>query len=181
MKNPAGLSDEDLIIQVRDKNQELYSQVIDRYQAKLLRYAVNLAGDDQLAQDIVQNAFIKAFINLKSFNPKLKFSSWIYRIVHNEAVNLLKKRQPLPLSEKIDFASSENIENEFIKKELKIHARRCLNKMELKYREPLTLFFFEERTYTEISDILRLPVNTVGTRINRAKVIMKKLCQNLIK
>ena len=69
------------------------------------------------------------------------------------------------------------LEEELIKKELQAHAHHCLRQMPLIYREVLSLYFLEERSYEEISDILRIPIGTVGTRINRAKVLMKKICQ----
>lgn len=181
IKNPAGLSDENLIRQIRESHRELYSEIINRYQTKLIRYAVHLSGDRYQAEDIVQNALIKAYINLNSFNLKRKFSSWIYRIVHNEAINQLKQHKKILPLDNIDFDSGVNLENELIKKELKTYARNCLKQMDLKYREPLSLHFLEEKSYDEISEILRLPVSTVGTRINRAKIIMKKICQKLKK
>jgi len=85
------LSDEGLVGLVRSKDQELYAVLMRRYQAKLLRYANYLVRNNQRAEDVVQEAFIKAFVNLQGFNTKKKFSSWIYRIVHNEAINQLKK------------------------------------------------------------------------------------------
>ena len=55
--------------------------------------------------------------------------------------------------------------------------KKCLEEIPLLYREPLSLYFLEDKTYGEISDILRIPIGTVGTRINRAKIIMKQKCQ----
>ena len=72
---------------VRTKDQELYGEVVRRYQDKLLRYADYLMQNESRAADVTQNAFIKAFINLNSFDTGKKFSSWIYRITHNEAIN----------------------------------------------------------------------------------------------
>jgi RNA polymerase sigma-70 factor (ECF subfamily) len=128
----------------------------------------------------VQNTFIKAFINLNSFNTKKKFSTWIYRITHNEAINeVLKHKNEIPILEDMDFESNENIELDFSRNETKEKIRNCLAKIPLIYSEPLSLFFLEEKSYEEISDILRLAIGTVGTRINRAKILMKKICQTI--
>lgn len=78
---------------VRSSNHDFYAVIIKRYENKLLRYATNLIKDRDKAVDIIQQSFIKAFINLKSFNIKKNFSNWIYRIVHNEGINVLKKYQ----------------------------------------------------------------------------------------
>lgn len=176
------LSDEKLVGFIREKDKEVYAEIIKRYQTKLLRYVIYLINDEDKAADVVQDTFIKAYINLKGFDVKKTFSSWIYRIAHNEAINIIKKdKQNLPLDETIDFESEINLEDDFIKKELQRHAQKCLKQIPLIYREPLTLYFLEEKSYEEISDILRLPMGTVGTRINRAKALMKKICQMIKK
>ena len=180
MKDLKKLKDEQIVEIVRTKDKELYLEIVLRYQEKLLRYAINLIQDRPKAEDAVQESFIKAFINLNSFNLKMKFSSWIYRIVHNQVMNTFNKyKKELPLLDNIDFDSEKNLELDFTKKEIQEKVNRCINKMSFIYSEPLSLYYIEEKSYEEISDILRLPVGTVGTRINRAKVMMKKICQNI--
>ncbi len=172
------LSDEEVVEITRTKNKEAYAEVIKRYQAKLMRYAKYLVSDDEKASDVAQDAFIKAYINLNSFDTKRKFSSWIYRIVHNEAMNLINKyKKEKPLFENIDFDSGINIEEEYTQNEVRKMVKNCLEEMSLLYREPLSLYYLEEKSYKEISDILRIPIGTVGTRINRAKLIMRQICQ----
>jgi RNA polymerase sigma-70 factor (ECF subfamily) len=172
------LSDKEIVEKVRTSDQELYAVIIDRYQKKLIRYAYNLIKNEDKAVDIVQESFIKAFINLNDFNIEKKFSSWIYRIVHNQAINLAKKYQKeTPLLENWDFKSDDNIESDFEEKETIERVERCLKEIPLLYSEPLSLYYIDEKSYEEISDILRIPMGTVATRINRAKKIMKNICQ----
>lgn len=173
-------TDEELADYVRNNDQEAYSEIVLRYQNKLLRYANNLIHDEMKAVDIVQNSLIKAFINLNNFDKKKKLSSWLYRIVHNEAINLaLKHQKEIPIAEGVDFQSSENLETDIINKENQIMVQNCLDNIPIIYSEPLSLYYLEEKSYEEISDILRLPINTIGTRIRRAKKLMKKICQKL--
>jgi RNA polymerase sigma-70 factor (ECF subfamily) len=180
MKDLTKLPDEKIIEMVRQKDKELYIHIIRRYQEKLIRYANYLTDDEHNAADIVQESFIKAYINLNGFDIKKKFSSWIYRIVHNEAMNLINRRKKqVSLNEDKDFDSGIYIEEALIKKELKNHTHNCLNQMPIIYSEPLSLYYLEEKSYEEISDILRIPIGTVGTRINRAKILMKKICQKI--
>lgn len=179
MKLKEQLSDEIIVEQIRSVDQELYVLLVERYQHKLLRYAQSLMHDEHKATDVVQEAFIKAFINLQGFNTQKKFSSWIYRIVHNEAMNSIKKYQKeVSLPEDFDFASNENIEADFEQKELVVAVQARLQELPLIYAEPLALRYLEEKSYEEISDILHLPMGTVAIRINRAKILMKHLCQN---
>lgn len=180
MKDLKKLKDEQIVEIVRAKDKELYLELVSRYQEKLLRYAMYLIQDKTKAADSVQESFIKAFINLNSFNLKMKFSSWIYRIVHNQVMDEFdKNKKELPLLENVDFDSGKNLELDLSKKETRERVNKCINKMSIMYSEPLSLHYLEEKSYEEISDILRLPVGTVGTRINRAKVMMKKICQNI--
>jgi len=180
MKDIQKLSDEKIIRLIREKDKELYVHIIKRYQDKLMRYANYLVKDENNAADIVQESFIKTFINLNGFDTNKKFSSWIYRIVHNEAMNLVNKHtKEISLFKNATYDSGINIEDGFIKKELENRTHNCLYKMPVIYREPLSLYFLEEKSYEEISDILRIPIGTVGTRINRAKVLMKKICQKI--
>ncbi len=172
------LSDEEIIEKVISNDQEFYAVIIERYQKKLLRYASNLIKDEEKAIDAVQESFIKAFINLKGFDTKKKFSSWIYRIVHNESINIVKKHyKEISLPEGIDFKSEENIEAEFEQKELAGEIEKCLGEMPLLYSEPIELYYIESKSYQEISDILKIPIGTVATRISRAKILIKKLCK----
>lgn len=177
MEDLKHLTDERIAEHVRTKDQEAYLEIMRRYQGKLMRYANVLTQDEMKSADIVQNSFLKAFVNLNSFDAKMKFSTWIYRIVHNEAMNeIAKYRRETPMLDGIDFGSGENIEADFTKKESQEMVRGCLSRMPVMYSEPLSLFYFEEKSYEEISDILRVPIGTVGTRISRAKALMKKLC-----
>ena len=172
------LTDEEVVEKVRLENQEFYAYLMERYQSKLLRYANNLVKDEHRAKDVVQETFIKAFINLNGFDQKKKFSSWIYRIVHNEALNVLKKyHKELPMLPDFDFESAEDLEKDFSQKEITATVEKCLAKLPLTYSEPLALYYIEEKSYEEIGDILKLPQGTVATRISRAKLLMKKVCQ----
>ncbi|HNU76361.1 MAG TPA: sigma-70 family RNA polymerase sigma factor [bacterium] len=178
MENIETKTDEEIVELIRNENKELYGQIIKRYQDKLIRYAEYIIGDHDKASDAVQESFIKAYINLNGFDVKKKFSSWIYRIVHNEAINLIDKNKKIvKLDPDIDFDSGVNIEDSYIKEELVSRAHNCLETMDINYREPLSLYYIENKSYEEISDILRIPMGTVAVRINRAKIILKKICQ----
>ncbi|KKQ26411.1 MAG: RNA polymerase sigma factor [Microgenomates group bacterium GW2011_GWC1_37_12b] len=167
-----------LVELVRNKDRELYSEIIRRYQNKLMRYSRYLINDEDKAADVVQETFIKAFINLNGFDTKKKFSSWLYRISHNEAMNAVKKyHKEAPLDLDFDIPSTDDVEGEFDKKEIVQKAHSCLDLMPIMYSEPLALYYLDEKSYEEISDILRIPIGTVGTRINRARALMKKVCQ----
>lgn len=172
------LTDEELVEKVRSSDRDVYAVIIERYKGKLLRYVTSLVNDRDRASHIVQDSLVKAYINLNSFNTKRKFSSWIYRIAHNEAINSIKKNQKeFFILEDFEFPSEEDIERDFEQKETAVHVEKCLNSIPLIYSEPLSLYYLSEKSYEEISDILRLPMGTVAIRISRAKKLMKHICQ----
>jgi RNA polymerase sigma-70 factor (ECF subfamily) len=177
MKNISEKRDEKIVEIVRKKDKEIYREIINRYEDKLLRYVGYMIVGDVEAAEVVQETFIKAYININSFNTRKKFSSWIYRIAHNEAMNRIKRYKKTMSLEGVDFDSGVDLENDFIVKELRSDAHKCLRQMPVIYSEPLTLYFLEDKTYEEIGDILRIPVGTVGARISRGKEVMKRICQ----
>ena len=173
------LSDEELVIRITAGDNELYSEIVQRYQVKLVRYVTNiLNGNNAAAQDVVQETFIKAFVNLRSFKVDRKFSSWVYRIAHNEAMNYIKKHKREVQHDDEEWESRlvderptqvEEVDKMFSNKLVK----RSLAKLDLKYREPLMLYIYYGNSYEEIGEILKMPRATVGVRISRAKDKLK--------
>src|SRR3954470_6961664 len=96
-------TDEQIALAVQSGRSEKFGELVERYEAKLLRYARKFLLDPEDAQDIVQDIFIKAYENLQSFDATRRFSPWIYRIAHNEFVNALKKRESRKTIFTIDF------------------------------------------------------------------------------
>ncbi len=178
MSDTLKLTDEEIVEKVRSDDADVYAVIIERYRNKLLRYATNLVRDEDKAESIVQDAFIKGYVNLNGFDIKKKFSSWIYRIVHNEAMNEVKKhQQEVPILDDFDFESEEDTMKEFEQKETAVYVEKCLSLIPLIYSEPLSLYYLDEKSYEEISDILRIPMGTVAIRISRAKKLMRNICQ----
>ena len=171
------MNDEQLIEKIK-KRPEIFEEIIDRYQKKLERYVFYLIGQKNEVDDLVQEVFIKVYINLNGFDTKKKFSSWIFRIAHNLAVNYLKRKKiVLNLNEDINIDDSKNIEEDFEKKELKKIIETCLNDLPINYKEVVVLYYFENLSYEEISDSLKIPPGTVAIRLSRAKRYLKNLCQ----
>jgi len=179
MSKLSTLTDEQVVHLIRTKDRELYAEIMTRYKSRLTRYANYLLSDSSHADDAVQQGFIKAYINLQSFDTKKKFSSWIYRIIHNEAINIVKKNKvEIDISTQFSLASAENVEDEYIRNELTTITRYCITKLPIIYREPITLYFIDDYSYKEISDILRIPTSTVGIRLSRGKKYLKEICKN---
>lgn len=165
-------------------DQNNFGQLIERYEQKLLRYIRRLSNINlETAEDILQETFIKVYKNLNGYDPSMKFSSWIYRIAHNEVINYFRKNKSMGTMVSLDeengliniLTSSEKTEKTAIDSELNKKMGLILDKLDEKYKEILILKYLEEKDYQEISDILQIPTNTVGTLIHRGKAELKKL------
>ena len=175
---PPGLSDEEIVVKtLADK--QFFGEIVDRYEAKLTRYMARLGvrnPEDQL--DVLQDVFLKVYKNLNAFDSSLRFSSWIYRIAHNEAISWYRKKNVRPeghliadSEELIGFLSAQEDtqDQDFDKSVNAVEINTALLKIEPKYREAIVLRFFEHKEYDEISDILKIPVGSVGTLLHRGK------------
>ena len=164
-------------------HKEEFAVLISRYEAKLMRYLDRLGiylTEDK--EDVLQNAFIKAYKNLNSFDSNLAFSSWVYRIAHNEAMSFFRAKKARPQatlsedSERLLTELKDETADATAFSELRLSSAelaKAFATLEPKYRDALTLRFFEERSYTEMSDILQVPIGTVSTLIHRAKQALK--------
>ncbi|KKP33022.1 MAG: hypothetical protein A2312_01180 [Candidatus Staskawiczbacteria bacterium RIFOXYB2_FULL_32_9] len=179
-------NDQELAILVQSGKVDFFDILFNRYEAKIKRYAKKFIYQEEEINDAVQQIFTKAFINIKSFDSQRKFSSWLYRIAHNELVNLLKKKRHsfLPLFNLDVFLPrnyiNNNIEDNIDRKNMQKQVEQTLEKIDAKYREPLYLYYIEELDYKDISEIMKIPVSTVGVRIARAKKLMKNILNSKI-
>lgn len=171
------LTDEELV-NFTLKNQENFLYLMKRYEAKLKAYIKRLSNfDNDQVEDILQDTFIKTYNNLNDFDASLKFSSWIYRICHNQVIDHYRKTKARPQTFDLDFSSElinnlisdSDISKEVDRSYLRANINSVLDSMDLKYKEILILRYFEEKDYQEISDILKKPMGTVATLISRAK------------
>lgn len=180
-KNISALTDEEIVNLVITKDINIYAEIVKRYEQKLSRYVMRLINRKEETEDIVQNVFIKTYQNLRGFNKHLKFSSWIYRIAHNESVNMIKSswlQKIVSLDNFFNLGKESKIEEKLDQEQIQVLLKKCLRDLEPKYKEPLVLYYYEEKSYEEISDILRMPVKTVGVLLYRAKQKLKKLSNN---
>ena len=161
-----------------------FRYLIERYEQKLTRYIQRtLYVNHEDTEDILQEVFIKVYRNLNNFNPKYKFSSWIYRITYNECISFYRNHKKyklnidLSLEKKVfdEIVSDINIEKDVLIEADKEMVTNTLDKLDEKYRAVLVLKYIEEKDYNEISEILKLPIGTVGSLVSRAKSIFKDL------
>lgn len=167
------------IIELAKKDADFFGVLMERYEAPLIRYIRRISSFDRDdAEDILQEAYIKAYRNLNDFDHDSKFSSWMYRIVRNQTIDVARKKK-LRVTVSIDehdlthmLRAATDIESETARKYDLTLIDAAIRALPETYREALILRFLEEKSYEEIMDILHLPKGTVATLISRGKKIL---------
>lgn len=163
-------------------NPESFGLLMERYQGPLFGYIrrlTQLSPDD--VQDLLQEVFIKIYQNLNAYDSDLKFSSWAYRIAHNQVIDHFRRVSSRPKTNALEdyewdklIQASVHLEKELANKDCVEKIKSCIQDLPMKYKEVLILRFVEEKEYEEIMDILRKPKGTVATLIARGKQELKK-------
>jgi RNA polymerase sigma-70 factor, ECF subfamily len=174
------------MVELALRERAFFGHIVARYNGRLSRYIARLGvKNPEDNEDVLQEIFIKVYKNLNEFDRSLPFSSWIYRIAHNEAITWYRKLKVRPEGYLVGESESvlnmigddsEDAESHFDRKTTAEALGRSLERLDDKYRDVLILRYFEHLEYEEISDVLKIPVGTVGTLIHRAK---KKLRDQL--
>lgn len=175
------LSDEQLAT-LSLSSSEAFAVLLKRYENKLLFYVRRISGcRNEDAEDILQESFLKAYLNLRDFKNDLKFSSWIYRIVHNQAISYWRKQKIRPgiLMDEESWMKIASLDQDMYlilkyRQDVEL-LKKVINLLPEKYRQVIILKYVEEKSYEEMADILRKPIGTIGTLVNRAKKILKEL------
>lgn len=173
--------DEDIVKSIQSGVAADFGVIVDRYEEKLKRYGRKFLKDKEDLKDMVQDIFIRAYQNIQSYDPGLRFSPWLYRIAHNIFIDKIKKESRSPLSfVDFDVLLSHPVYDDRDKSEAEMAEMRqmiehSLDAIEPKYREVIVLYYLEEIPYKEIADILSIPVGTVGIRLKRGRDALKKV------
>lgn len=182
-----GFDENDLLEKCKAGNRNAFSELVERYQSKIINMAYGMLSDQEDAYDAAQEVFIKVYRNLDSFEGKSSFSTWIYRITVNVCNDILRKRQR-KISAISIFSSSDDDEEKVIEikddaptpheavemTETQIEVRNAIASLSDEYKTVITLFDIEGLSYDEISSIINCPVGTVKSRLNRARGALRK-------
>jgi RNA polymerase sigma-70 factor (ECF subfamily) len=165
-----------------------YALLVGRYEAALRRYVRRLMGGNEAhVEDILQEAFIKAYVSLNDFDQSKAWGPWIYRIAHNEAISFIRKQRAAPplidgedglllMARIADVSGPQEAWAERAQSK-ELHA--CLDRLGPRYRDVLVLRYLEDKSYRDIGDILRLPPGTVATLIKRGLARLRSAMEQL--
>jgi RNA polymerase sigma-70 factor (ECF subfamily) len=173
------ITDERLIAEYLEGNERALAALVDRHLPAVYHFAFSLTHDAQMAEDIAQESFIKAWKNIRRFIPTRSFQTWLFSIARNTAIDLLRKKREVALSSFEDergenpiiaaLADDSPLASELMEKaEDAAYARLLLESIEPLYRDVLTLRYERNLTFAEIGRVLKRPLHTVKSQHRRA-------------
>ena len=168
-------------------NTQIFSRLIDNYKSMVYNLAYRMSNNPHEAEDISQEAFLRAYQSLAHFNPSYKFSTWLYQITLNIIRDKFKKKEIdyVSLDTPVETDDSElyhqpedstNNPDQIIAQKENLQAiQYAIHSLPLKYREVIVLRHLQDLSYIEISNILKLPQGTVKVRLYRARELLRKI------
>jgi RNA polymerase sigma-70 factor (ECF subfamily) len=145
--------------------------IIRRYLKPIYSFAYKYVGNSQDAEEITQDTFIKMWRHLRRFDKHRSFKTWIFTIAKNTAIDFLKKKKTIPLSELSEIVKDEKtIEYKDITDEFAM----IIKKLSPKYQEVLSLYYSDHFTFREIAETLGEPLNTIKSRHRRALILLRR-------
>jgi len=177
-------SDEALVVLALDGSEDAFAELVRRYQRRLTAFLAQLVGDADLARELAQEAFIRAWSALSRFDPAYRFSTWLFRIAHNLGIDHLRRRRLQTVSlyrqdadgEEVELALPddakdplEHVENRALEEGL----REAIESLRPEYRELVLLRHFGGLAYQEIAELKGMPLGTVKNKLFRAHSVLR--------
>jgi len=178
-------TDERLVELALDGDEEAFCTLVRRYQRRLTAFLSQLVGDLELARELSQEAFVRAWSALERFDPRYRFSTWLFRIAHNLGIDQLRRRRLQTVSlyrtdqdgEEVEVVVADidkdplgHLEN----RELASELRQVIDELRPEYRELVLLRHFAGLSYQEIADFKEMPLGTVKNKLFRAHSVLRK-------
>ncbi len=185
--NATPLADTELVVRALAGREDGFEELVRRYQRPIVAYVYRMVGDYDAALDLAQEVFIKVYNSLGRYRPEFKFSTWIYRIAHNAAIDHLR-RQGAARIEEMEVEGQEGStfekplaskaptpEQETERGERRAEIEEVVAQLPPAYRELIVLRHSHDLSYDEIAEVTSLPLGTVKNRIFRAREAMREL------
>lgn len=169
-------TDEELVRQIQEGQVLLFEILVRRYQKRLLNFTLRLVREEKMAEDIVQDSFLKTYQAIGRIDTDRKFSTFLFEVAKNTAFSYLRKTKlELPLLDQQLIDTHEEVSEKLDKEIEKESVNSALNQMPKNYQKVIRLYYFQDLSYEQISKNLQIPINTVRTHLRRAKDHLKKL------
>jgi RNA polymerase sigma-70 factor, ECF subfamily len=192
-KSDSRSEDSEIIRQALQGDDAAYKRLMVKYHDAIFNFIYRMIRDKHQVEDLTQEAFIKAFSSLKSFNDQYAFSTWLYKIATNNSIDYIRRRklQLYSIDKPIEAADSDytfelpdetyEADKDIIRGQKLQLLNDAIAGLPEKYKRVIQLRHVEERTYEEIAKILKLPIGTVKAHIFRAREILYKNLKHKIR
>lgn len=185
LNNLSAFADGDLVSRAMAGREDGFEELVRRYQRPIAAYVYRMVGDYESALDLTQEVFIKVYNSLRQYRSEFKFSTWIYKIAHNSAVDHLRRystRAASTLTGEFDGEQYElplesrrlSPEQESERAERRAEIEQVVRALPVAYRELVLLRHAHDMSYEEISEVMGLPLGTVKNRLFRAREAMRQ-------
>lgn len=189
------LGDREVVALAKAGKEAAYRELLSRYERPVFSLIFRMVRDRALAEDLAQETFIKVLNALDSYRPEFKFSSWIFKIANNAAIDQLRKRELDTLSldgapgartaEEVEATALQAVDRtesplaELESRELGSEIEQAIGRLRPEYRTAILLRHVEGRAYEEIAEVMDLPLGTVKTYIHRARLELREYLAHL--
>lgn len=166
------VEDRDLVLEARAGDVEAYNRLVSRWERRVYNYLLRLVSNAEDALDLSQDVFLKAYQSLRKLDDPARFSAWLFRIAHNEAFSLLRRRRPE--TEVVDQPPPSAPGSRMLPIETSLAVASALGRLGADQREAVILKMYQGFKFEEIAVILDCPVSTVKSRVYTALEILKE-------
>lgn len=174
-------SDQEIIEAIRSGHLRAFGALVDRHKDRAMTLALRMVGEREDAEEVVQDAFLRAFRSLEQFRGESRFSTWFYRILYNACMTRVTRRpkkgetvecgdEAIDMMDSNDPSVQQTLENE----EEQAVLQEEITRLPETFRTALTLFYVQELSYDEMASILKMPLGTVKTNLSRGRLLLRK-------
>lgn len=181
------MTDAELVARALAGQEDAFRGLVDRHQKSVYNLLVRMLRNPSIAEEVAQETFLKAFKNLRSFDPGYKFANWILRIAHNAAIDALRRAGPAEVSldepddqsgvtpaDRVEDPQGNRAAQLVERRELAATLSAALDRLRPEYRQMVVLRYQEDLGYEEIAEITGLPLGTVKSHLHRARAEMAR-------
>lgn len=172
------MSEQEDVLLVRrclEGDKAAFEAIVEKYQKVVFNLALKMVNNYEDAEDIAQSVFVKIFQNLRGFDPKHKFFSWIYRATINESLNCINQRKPKEELSGESVSQEQTPHETYVDQETSAQVQNAIDDLKPEYKTVILLKHFQNLSYSEISEILDIPEKTVKSRLFTARQLLKEI------
>jgi len=174
-------SDRILLQLIADDDKQAMRVLFARYNVRVHRFVLRLTGNETLAEDAVDDVFLAAWRQAKSFGGRSEVSTWLLAIARNKALSVLNRRTETPLDDDMAMKiedRADNPEEAIIRNDRSVTFRKCLMALSPEHREVIDLVYYHEKSVEDVARVVGIPMSTVKTRMFYARKRMADLLKN---